>query len=701
MLRTVSSPDNWDEYKNVVDIEQGGLSSHSGEEALLTLNGIPKNKIGLPGGAIPIAPDGGINPKFLGNSLSGIPGIDGDRYISAGDTKEYLMTTYDCFTNYFIEAISGTVKRNGNVISYTAGIRPGTGGFIINGRRIEVTIGGNGVLTPDIIYPLMNAINRPKLMEFSASPFAVSGYNYHDAHYSTDWELSKTVNFATIVKSSMNDTVNKTSWEVDDLDLETDYYVRVRYQGTSFGLTEWSSPIHFSTKPVLERAVIVYPSMGLAAVGDKITVVADEFVPDISSVQVPVMVGGSITGYLEETVTSQLNSTDWQISSTSSFSSIDFSGHADGKLLQHEILQLKAGNVYYLRIRHNHLYSNPVSADAAHVITYTPEIKTGEWSDTVIFATLPTFEADQPVIIAPAAATANHGPNTTAMASPYVSQVDDTHVSSDWEVASDASFTTIVKSSYADTENKTSWNITNLPAGSIYFLRIRYKGHNYTEGRWSNIVSFSTLPSYAPVAPSIVSPVANAINQTAAFTVTASNYSSPLAKLHASTDWELSTVEDFSTIAQSSYDDPVNKTSWPLAGLLPDTVYYLRARYKDEVNYESSWSVTSKFTTIQTRPLQPTIVSPVENGVVTTASYLVTGSAFSFTGNVHANSDWEIYDADTNVLLQSSYFDVVNKTSLTMATLPSTHLSIRVRYRTGLGVASAWSLPRKYTQTVS
>lgn len=697
MLRTVSSPDDWDEYKTVVEIEQGGLGSHSGEEALATLNGIPKNKIGLPGGAIPLAADGGMNPKFLGNSLSGIPGIDGDRYISVGETKEYLITTYDCFTNYFIEAVTGSIQRTGNVIKYTAGIRPGNGGFIINGRRIEVTIGGNGVLSPTIVYPLMDAINQQKDIEIATSGFEVSGFNYTDTHQSTDWELSSTANFATILKSSYDDTSNKTVWSISNLALESDFYVRVRYKGLTFGLTDWSVPIHFKTKSITERAIVAYPTMGLASVGDEITIVSEAYQPDTAMIHVPIFVAGNITGHIDVQMVSQLKSTDWQISPNSSFTSIDYSGHADNKLLHHEVLGLKPSNVYYLRIRHNHLYSRPVSADASNVITYVDEEKIGEWSDAIVFATLSTFEADSPVISSPGAGTANHGPNTTAMASEYVSQVDDTHLSTDWEIARDATFTDIAMSSYADIANKTSWPIVNLPAGNVYFIRARYKGVKYNVGRWSTIIAFSTLPTYAPATPAIVTPADMATGQSANFTAASTAYNSPLGKSHLHTDWELSTVSDFSTVEQSSYDDTVNKTSWALAGLLQDTIYYIRTRYTDDSSHASAWSLPSRFSTVQTKPLQPSIVSPVEGGIVSTASYLVTASPFSFTGNSHSNSDWEIFNADTDVLLQSSYFDVINKTTLTLGALAVNNLSIRVRYRTGTGAISAWSTKHRYT----
>lgn len=51
-----------------------------------------------------------------------------------------------------------------------------------------------------------------------------------------------------------------------------------------------------------------------------------------------------------------------------------------------------------------------------------------------------------------------------------------THTATDWEIATDMSFSNIVASSYNDTVNKLSW-IATLPVGD-YFMRFRYHGSN-------------------------------------------------------------------------------------------------------------------------------------------------------------------------------------------------------------------------------
>lgn len=68
-----------------------------------------------------------------------------------------------------------------------------------------------------------------------------------DPHLSTDWQIATDVGFTQIVKSSLNDTVNKTSINFTGLTNLTEYYVRCRHGSTNFGKSEWSDPVHFRT----------------------------------------------------------------------------------------------------------------------------------------------------------------------------------------------------------------------------------------------------------------------------------------------------------------------------------------------------------------------------------------------------------------------------------------------------------------------
>ena len=79
-------------------------------------------------------------------------------------------------------------------------------------------------------------------------------------HASTDWQLSTDPAFGTIVQQSASDAVNRRSWSISDLTLNTDYYIRCRYNGTQYGTSEWSETTHIKTRsswlPNAEQAIL-------------------------------------------------------------------------------------------------------------------------------------------------------------------------------------------------------------------------------------------------------------------------------------------------------------------------------------------------------------------------------------------------------------------------------------------------------------
>jgi hypothetical protein len=84
---------------------------------------------------------------------------------------------------------------------------------------------------------------------------------------------------------------------------------------------------------------------------------------------------------------------------------------------------------------------------------------------------------DTPVVTSPVNNAVDLGSSVVYTASAFSTlKVGDTHANSDWEVASDSGFVTIVASSYADATNKTSWTSPNLEPATTYYARVRFKG---------------------------------------------------------------------------------------------------------------------------------------------------------------------------------------------------------------------------------
>lgn len=66
------------------------------------------------------------------------------------------------------------------------------------------------------------------------------------------------------------------------------------------------------------------------------------------------------------------------------------------------------------------------------------------------------------------------------------------HDKSDWQIASDSGFTSIVSQTTDDTINKTSWTGTLTTPNTVYYARVRYHDAALGWGAWSNMLVFTT-----------------------------------------------------------------------------------------------------------------------------------------------------------------------------------------------------------------
>lgn len=172
-----------------------------------------------------------------------------------------------------------------------------------------------------------------------------------------------------------------------------------------------------------------------------------------------------------------------------------------------------------------------------------------------------------------------------------------THLNSDWQVAADAAFTTVVSSSLADATNKTSWVATGLNGSTLYYWRVRYRGANDMVSEYSAPFTFTTAV-VSIVQPVNINPATGATDQTTSVTLTASAFDwtgSPDS--HLNSDWEVATDAGFTAIVFSSYADATNKTSWTAATLTAGTTYYWRVRYRGVTAAVSAYSAAFSFQT--------------------------------------------------------------------------------------------------------
>lgn len=77
-----------------------------------------------------------------------------------------------------------------------------------------------------------------------------------------------------------------------------------------------------------------------------------------------------------------------------------------------------------------------------------------------------------------------------------VEGIDDQHYSTDWQIATDESFKSIIGSAMNSTMCKTQWSINNLPINTTIYARVRHNGTKLGNSSWSDPISFITKPIY-------------------------------------------------------------------------------------------------------------------------------------------------------------------------------------------------------------
>lgn len=99
-----------------------------------------------------------------------------------------------------------------------------------------------------------------------------------------------------------------------------------------------------------------------------------------------------------------------------------------------------------------------------------------------------------PTIISPlqGESISSFSPTISVAAFETIPELTDTHISTDWVIATDASFQNIVFQSLNDTVNKTSIVASGLSAGVSYYLRVRFNGAIYPSSDWASI-GFNTV----------------------------------------------------------------------------------------------------------------------------------------------------------------------------------------------------------------
>jgi len=288
----------------------------------------------------------------------------------------------------------------------------------------------------------------------------------------------------------------------------------------------------------------------------------------------------------------------------------------------------------------------------------------------------------------------------------------DTHLNSDWQLATDAGFTTFASQSLANSSNKIAWTQTLGTVGT-YYLRVRHRGTANGASAYSSVVIITVLAASVQ-APTITSPTSGTINYNSPSITFASSAFVYLGTFdaHASSDWQISTDSSFVAANFASVTaSTTNKTSWTVTGLSAATTYYARVRYTGSTNgtsaYSATWNITtiSQFSSYITTPTAtPAIGASFEGGYYTGLIWNeVVQSSTSFaigtgqkTFTVPDMTSVPIVYQGQSLQIRSRANPSTNYMTATVAQAGSTNLVLNVSAAFGSGTFTDWSIMSLY-----
>ncbi|WP_442489382.1 glycine-rich domain-containing protein [Halomonas litopenaei] len=279
---------------------------------------------------------------------------------------------------------------------------------------------------------------------------------------------------------------------------------------------------------------------------------------------------------------------EFEVATDTDFANIVYQGSEASAVVQHAVAggTLSTDQVYWWRCRYQ---------DAEG--TWSP------WSTPTGFATGSVFEyVAPPAISSPSADATGVSLLPTIVTGDFAAVgTADTHAASQYQVASDADFATIVYDS-GTVADLTSHQLGDaLGRETIYHVRARHQGQALGWSDWSVVVSFTTTNSADQ--PTITAPAdgTTGVAFSDGVSFSASSFSFPGGgEAHVASDWELRDATSGDIVA-SSANDGSHLTSWDITGTSLDalTDYEVRVRYKGATTGYSPWSAWSAFTTAE------------------------------------------------------------------------------------------------------
>lgn len=234
--------------KGVAAITKGGTGASDTGGAAINLDVVNADLLGLPGKPAKVQPNQGVDQNNYPSAFPLGPTLEGTTDLYVNTTYTFKISNYDRASDavYTVSVDVGIVSRVRDVITLITPGVPGIVNLTVAKRKVRFVVKPPGVQTPSITSPLPGSVNLPSTVYLNSSGFKVTAGMSN--HLSSDWEISSAADFSVMIKSSYNDTINKTSFSVDGLREGGIYYARVRYRDSVLGNSNWSEGSSFSTK---------------------------------------------------------------------------------------------------------------------------------------------------------------------------------------------------------------------------------------------------------------------------------------------------------------------------------------------------------------------------------------------------------------------------------------------------------------------
>lgn len=286
----------------------------------------------------------------------------------------------------------------------------------------------------------------------------------------------------------------------------------------------------------------------------------------------------------------------------------------------------------------------------------------------------------------------------------------DTHQASQWQVSTDAAFTTIVYNRGTTAPDLTSHTVTvTLATNTTYYWRVMYQD---SKGEWSvysNGTSFE-IGNADPGQPTNQDPVPGATDVSSLSpTLTATPFSdsdSPNGDTHQASQWRISTDNvDFEGNIIYDTDIIAAATSHDVSAvLLSNFTYYWQVMYQDSRGAWSPYSTPTSMMVTNTVAASPSNETPIDTTIGVPRIPTLTASLFSDAdlGDTHLSSQWVISSAggagfDAGIVYDSG---IVTGSTSHMVSTPLSILTTyywKVRYQDSKGEWSDWSLETSFT----